>query len=86
MSSVSAIRERIDEKKFYRKLPMNQDSENENDFYANEDIEEQSFGRKERKKGRKEGKEGRKKGRKKEGSKGERKEGKREKLNHEEVE
>ena len=66
MSSVSAIRERIDEKKFYRKLPMNQDSENENDFYANEDIEEQSFGRKERKEGRKEGKEGRKEGRKEE--------------------
>ena len=65
---------------------MKQESEYENDFYANEEIEEQSFGKKERKKVTQEGKLGRKKGRKKEGSKGERKEGKREKLNHEEVE
>ena len=45
---------------------MKQESEYENDFYANEDIEEQSFGKKERKKERKKGGEGRKVGREKE--------------------
>ena len=52
MSSVSALRERMDEKKFNRKLAMKIESETEINFYANEDIgEEESLGRKEKKKG-----------------------------------